>query len=155
MQPFLFLQLPLPLQLVLLLPMIVVENLSPGTKVDVLLPQYVNQVQVLEKQPNIIELEAIVHSCRENTIRAERRIIVPAVWNMAFAPATPCPLRICSLTATLELMSRGRRAMNNKHASLFPLLPPHTSRILIWYVYPSHYSKVWILLSRSSSLTVR
>lgn len=48
MQPLLFLQLMLPLQLVLFLPVVVVEHLAAGSQVDVLFPQYVDEVHVLK-----------------------------------------------------------------------------------------------------------
>lgn len=48
MQPLLLLQLPLPLQLMLFLTVVVVKHLSPGSEINVLLPQDVDQVHVLE-----------------------------------------------------------------------------------------------------------
>lgn len=59
----------------------------------------------------------------------------------------------CSLTTTLALMSRGRSCMNNRCTSLFPLLPPYTSRRHVSSLdtlskgsdhYPSNYLEVWI-----------
>ncbi len=50
LQPLLLFQLQLPLQLIFFLTVVVVKDLAPGTEINVLLPQYVDQVHVLEKR---------------------------------------------------------------------------------------------------------
>lgn len=50
MQPLLLLELKLPLQLMFLLAVVVVKHLPSGSEINVLLPQDVYQVHVLEKR---------------------------------------------------------------------------------------------------------
>ena len=92
MQPLLLLQLPLPLQLMLFLAVVVVEHFAPGTEIDVLFPQYVNQVHLLERQPQIA-----LESCElprgpavriQSVLEQERATLL---LNVAVVPATPCP----------------------------------------------------------------
>lgn len=90
MQPFLFLQLPLPLQLMLLLTMVVVEHLSAGAQINVLLPEYVNQVHVLKGEKKRKKLSSVCRVVRSihAVLQWKRESLL---WSVAAAPATPCP----------------------------------------------------------------
>ncbi|TNN60363.1 hypothetical protein EYF80_029444 [Liparis tanakae] len=87
MLPLLFLQLPQPPQLVLFLTVVVVEHLAPGAQIDVLLPQYVNQVHVLERERRGIGIVS-----RERcfvAVAVDASCVGALLCSGAVAPATP------------------------------------------------------------------
>lgn len=72
MQPLLLLQLELTLVLVLLLTVVVVEDLTPGAQVDVLLPQDVDQVHVLRKHA-VVKLPPSWWECEQGLKQSQRK----------------------------------------------------------------------------------
>ena len=89
--------------------------------------------------------------CGENASSVGARKSFHAVKRGCCCTCHTLSLSICSLTSALALMSRGRSCMNNRCTSLFPLLPPHTSRRHISTLdtlfkrtdhYPSNYTDV-------------
>lgn len=112
MEPLLFLQLQLPLQLVLFLPVVVVEHLAAGSQIDVLFPQYVDEVHVLKGTgEGFLVVETV------GSVGASGSI--PAVKRGRRCTHRALSLPICCLITTLAQMSTGSSHMNNRCTSLF------------------------------------